>query len=177
VHEHVHSGHDKTTCRRTDMYTSDVKGQSAISFVMKRVLFRVFRNSYSSLTSSFKSLCSRMRFVVEVIIICGGLPDFRGDSCSGRVFSALVVSVFMSVVLRGAKTLRVNTAFGGSLISADIGTMSADFLSLYEVSALPRICCLGPQIPRGFVHYTTLSCPCTHLQDVLQLICACRKKR
>jgi hypothetical protein len=59
----------------------------------------------------FKSLWSRMRFVVEVITIGGGLPRFLGASSCGSVFSASAVSVSMPVVLRGVKKLRVNTAF------------------------------------------------------------------
>jgi hypothetical protein len=69
-----------------------------------------------------------MRFVVEVIIIGGGLPDFLGVSFSGRVFSVSVDSVSMSLVLRGAKKLRFNSAFGGSLSGADVGTDLVDFL-------------------------------------------------
>jgi hypothetical protein len=41
-----------------------------------------------------------MRFMVEVITIGGGLPDFLGAFCSRSVFSASVVSVSVSVVLR-----------------------------------------------------------------------------
>jgi hypothetical protein len=70
-----------------------------------------------------------MEFVVEVIIIGGGLPGFLG----GSVFSAPVVSLSMSVVLRGAKKLPVNTAFGGSLTAADVGTDLIDFLAVFEV--------------------------------------------
>jgi hypothetical protein len=40
-----------------------------------------------------------------VITIGGGLRGFLGASCSGSAFSASVVSVPMSVVLRGAKNL------------------------------------------------------------------------
>jgi hypothetical protein len=67
-----------------------------------------------------------MRFVVEVIIIDGGLPDFLGASCSGSVYSAPAVSVSMSVVLRDAKKLRLITAFGGSLTAAVVSLL--DFL-------------------------------------------------
>jgi hypothetical protein len=63
-----------------------------------------------------------MRFVVDVITICGGLPDFLGASCSASSFSTSVVSVSMSLVRRGTKNLRVNIAFGGSLTTVDIGT-------------------------------------------------------
>jgi hypothetical protein len=59
-----------------------------------------------------------MSFVVEIFPVGGGLPDFWGASCSGRMFSPAVVSVSMSVVLRGAKKLQVNTTFGGSLTAA-----------------------------------------------------------
>jgi hypothetical protein len=48
-----------------------------------------------------------MRFVVEVITAGHGLPDFFGSSCSGSVLSAPVVSVSMSVILRGVKKLQV----------------------------------------------------------------------
>jgi hypothetical protein len=54
-----------------------------------------------------------MGFVVEVIIIDGSLPGFLGASCSGSAFYTHVVSMSMSVVLRSAKKLLVNTAFGG----------------------------------------------------------------
>jgi hypothetical protein len=74
-----------------------------------------------------------MRFVVEVIAIGGGLSGFQGVSPSATVFSAPVVSVSMSVVLRGVKKLRVNTAFGGSLTAADVGTSLFDFLAVCEV--------------------------------------------
>jgi hypothetical protein len=67
-----------------------------------------------------------MRFVVEVFTIGGGLPDILGVPCSGSVLC-------MSVVLRGAKELRVNTAFGGCLTAADVGTGLVDFLALCEV--------------------------------------------
>jgi hypothetical protein len=46
-----------------------------------------------------------MRFVLEFITTGGSLPDFLGASCSSSAFSAPVVSVSMSVVLRGAKKL------------------------------------------------------------------------
>lgn len=38
----------------------------------------------------------------------------------------------MSVFLRGVKKLQVNTAFGGSLTAADVGTSLADFLALCD---------------------------------------------
>jgi hypothetical protein len=68
-----------------------------------------------------------MRFVIEVIIIGVGLPRFLQACCSGSIFSALIVSVSMSV---GAEKLRVNTAFGGSLTAADIGIGLVDFLAV-----------------------------------------------
>jgi hypothetical protein len=77
-----------------------------------------------------------MSVVVEVVTIGGGLHVF----CSGSKFSAPVVSVSMSVVLRGAKKLRVNIAFGGSLIAMDVGTGLFDFLPLSELSL--EICLL-----------------------------------
>jgi hypothetical protein len=75
-----------------------------------------------------------MRFVVEVITIGGGLPDFLGASFSGRVLCVSVDSVSMSLVLRGAKKLRVITAFVGSLPVADFGADIVDFLAVCEVS-------------------------------------------
>jgi hypothetical protein len=68
--------------------------------------------------------------VVEVTTVGGRLPDFLGVSCSGNVFTALVFSLSMSVVLRGAKELRVNTAFGGSFTTADGGSGLAYFLAV-----------------------------------------------
>jgi hypothetical protein len=68
-----------------------------------------------------------MRFVVEVISIGGGLPDFLGSACSSSLFSAQMVSVSMSVVLKSEKKLGVDTAFGGSLTAADLGTVLVDF--------------------------------------------------
>jgi hypothetical protein len=96
--------------------------------------FHLFRNSYSPLTCSFKSLWSRTRFPVEVIIIGGGQPDFLGASCSGSAFSAPGVSASMSVILRDAKKLRIKAAFGGSLAAADDGTGLVDYLAVCEVS-------------------------------------------
>jgi hypothetical protein len=81
-----------------------------------------------------------MRFVVEVSTTGGGLPSFLGASCPGRVFYAPVVSVSMSVVLRGAKKLRVDTAFRGSLTAPDVGTLLVDILLDCEVSL--EICIL-----------------------------------
>jgi hypothetical protein len=43
------------------------------------------------------------------------------------VFFAPVVSVSMSVDLRDVKKLRVNTAFGGRLTAADVGTGIATY--------------------------------------------------
>jgi hypothetical protein len=54
---------------------------------------------------------------------------------------APVVSVSMSVVLRRAKKLRVNTAFGGCLTAVGIGTDLVDFLAVSEV---PLEVCLLP---------------------------------
>jgi hypothetical protein len=51
----------------------------------------------------FKSFWSRLRFLIEVNTIDGPLLGFLEDSCSGRVFSASVVSVSMSVALKGAR--------------------------------------------------------------------------
>jgi hypothetical protein len=84
--------------------------------------FHVSGNLYSPLTCSFKSLWSRMWFVVEVITVGGGLLCFLGASCSGSAFCASVIPVSLSIVLRGAKNLRVNTAFGSSLTAADVWT-------------------------------------------------------
>jgi hypothetical protein len=71
-----------------------------------------------------------MRFVVEFITIGGGLPDFLGASFPGRVFSAPVVSVSMSLVLRGAKKLRVITVLVGSLPAADFGAHIVESLAV-----------------------------------------------
>jgi hypothetical protein len=75
-----------------------------------------------------------MKLVVEAITVGGGLPEFPGVSCCGSAFSVPVGSVSTSEVLRGAKNLRTNTAFGGSLTAEDIGTVLVDFLADYEVS-------------------------------------------
>jgi hypothetical protein len=83
-----------------------------------------------------------MRFVVEVITIGGGLPDFLGASFSGTVFSVSVDSVSMSLVLRGAKKLRVDIALVGSLQAANFGTDTVDFLNVCEVSLEMTLSCL-----------------------------------
>jgi hypothetical protein len=75
-----------------------------------------------------------MRFVVEIITIGGGLPDFLGASFSGRVLSVSVDSMSMSLVLRGAKKLRVITVLVCSLLVADFGADVMDFLAVCEVS-------------------------------------------
>jgi hypothetical protein len=71
-----------------------------------------------------------MSFVVEVINIGGGLPDFLGAFFSGIVFS---VSVGCEVVLRGTKKLRFITLLVGSLPAADFGADIVDFLAVCEV--------------------------------------------
>jgi hypothetical protein len=56
---------------------------------------------------------------------------------------APVVSVSMSAVLRDAKNFPVDTAFGGSLTVADVGTLLVNFLADCEVSlelCLLRFC-------------------------------------
>jgi hypothetical protein len=78
--------------------------------------------------------------VVEVITIGDGLSDFLGASCSDRVFHAPAVSVSMAVILRGAKKLRVYTAFEGSMKAANIGTVLVEFLADCEV--LSELCLL-----------------------------------
>jgi hypothetical protein len=55
------------------------------------------------------------------------------------VFSAPAVSVSTPGVLRGAKNLRVDTAFGGSLKAMDIGTVLVEFLADCEVSSELRL--------------------------------------
>jgi hypothetical protein len=123
----------------------------------------------------FKLLWSRMRFVVEDITNGGDLPDCLGDFCSGSAFSAPVISVFMSVVLRGAKKLWVNTAFEGSFDSCEccdwfsrlFGCLwgiigDTPLVSLY----LPEVIILGRSFHWGFVHYTIIACLCTQLKDI-----------
>jgi hypothetical protein len=68
-----------------------------------------------------------MKFVIEIIVIAGGLPDFLGAFSSSGIFSVPVVSMSMSLVLRGAKKLRVGTAFGDIFTAA---TTATDFSHL-----------------------------------------------
>jgi hypothetical protein len=143
---------------------------------MAQLPLHVFRNLYFPSTWSFKSLWSRMRFVAEVIAIGGGLPGFLGASCSGSAFSAPVVCMSMSVVLRGAKKLWANTTFWCSLTAVDAGTVLIYFLAICTV--LLEICLLrlftSWKLAWAIVSYeilsTTLSYLCTHFQDVLQSI-------
>jgi hypothetical protein len=67
------------------------------------------------------------------------------------VFSAPVVSVSMKVVLRSAKKLRVNTAFGSSLTAEDVGTGLVDFSAVCEVLLYIRLL-------RLFTSWKSLSC-------------------
>jgi hypothetical protein len=99
-----------------------------------------------------------MRFVVEVIIIDVGLPGFLGVSYSGSVFCASVVSLSMSVVLRGAKKLRVNTCFRGSFTAADVGTPLVDFFAVYVFWYVTS--CSPAEIRRRFGGMC-----CLHLHD------------
>jgi hypothetical protein len=82
-------------------------------FVILQVPYRVL-----SLDMDLKSLWSRMRFMVEVITVGGGLSDLLGGHWSGSAFSTPVVCVSMSVVLRGVKKVRVNPVFRGNLTAA-----------------------------------------------------------
>jgi hypothetical protein len=141
--------------------------------------FPVFRNSYCPLTWSFKSLWSWMSFVVVVIFIVVGLPAFMGASYTCNVLSALVVSVSMSLVRRGAKKLRVQHWFWWQLNRCRCWlTGLVDFLVVCEV-LLENSSCVsllpgsrpGPLIPLTFFHCTTSSCLWTLLQDCLHFIC------
>jgi hypothetical protein len=116
-------------------------------------------------------------FMIQIIIIGGGLPSFLGAYCSSSLFPATVVSVSMPVVLRGAKNLRVDTALGGRLTAADIGTGLVYFLAVWGVIR---------DMPLAFftswklsswdvgstkdVHCTILSYLCTHIKDGIQFI-------
>jgi hypothetical protein len=53
-----------------------------------------------------------------------------------------------SAVLRGANTLRVNTAFGGSFTAVDVGTGLVKFLAVCEVSLTP-----GSHHPEPMIFY------------------------
>jgi hypothetical protein len=53
--------------------------------------FRVFR-IVLSFDLLFKSLCSGISFVVEVIVIGGDLLDFLGASCSGSLLAHISIS-------------------------------------------------------------------------------------
>jgi hypothetical protein len=97
------------------------------------------------------------------------------------VFSAPVVSVSMSIVLRGAKKLRVNTAFGGSLTAADVGTDLVDFLAVCVVSLLPGSRRPGPLIPLRFCslyHFVLpVHSPSGRSSIHSMLPCICSKER
>jgi hypothetical protein len=84
------------------------------------------------------------------------------------VFSASLVSVSMSVVLRGAKKLQVNTDFGGSLTVVDVGTglvaflaLCEELLELYSCVSLFHGSCPGPLSPLRFcfLHHFVLPVP------------------
>jgi hypothetical protein len=119
-----------------------------------------------------------MRFVVEVITTVGGLPEFLGASFSGKVFSAPVVSVSMSLVLRGAKKLRLITALVGSLPAANFEVDIVDFLAVSEASLEICSCVFlligndhhGPLIPMRFWLLLPIVLQRSHLQDALQFI-------
>lgn len=93
-----------------------------------------------SLDVMFKVAPERNEVCGKVIIIAGGLPGFLGACFSDRVSSALIVSVSMTVVLRGVKNLRVNVAFEGSLTAAGVGTGLSHFLVVSSV--LLQVCIL-----------------------------------
>jgi hypothetical protein len=62
----------------------------------------------------FKSLWSRVSFMVEVIIIVGSLFRFLGAYCSDSVFSAPIDSRF--------EVVADNINFEDSLSAANVGT-------------------------------------------------------
>jgi hypothetical protein len=102
-----------------------------------------------------------------------------GVSCSGSVFSAPVVSVSMSVVLRGAKKFRVEYCFWRQLDNCGYRDWFIWFLgSLWGIIRdmllgslyFPEVIILDRLFHWGFVHCVTLSCLCTHLYNGLQFI-------
>jgi hypothetical protein len=118
-----------------------------------------------------------MSFVLEVVTIGGGLPVFLGASFSGRVLSVSVGSVSMSLVLRGAKNLRVITVLVGSLSAADFGTDVINFLAVCEVSL--EICLL-----RLFTSWKSSSWAADSNEVLVtapsvhsMLMCICRRER
>jgi hypothetical protein len=72
--------------------------------------------------------------VVEIITIGGGLSDFLGAFCSGRLFSVPGVSMSMSLFLMVAKKLRVGTVFGICLTAVDIKIDLVDTVVVSKVS-------------------------------------------
>jgi hypothetical protein len=127
-----------------------------------------------------------MTVVVEVMTVDGGLPGFLGASCSDSAFSTPVVSVSMSVVLRGAKKLQAGTAFGCSFTAADVGTELVDLLAACvryasSVSFGPRSCHPRPLIPLGFRPLYNFVLPVHSPQRRRSvhsvLPCPCRKER
>jgi hypothetical protein len=78
-----------------------------------------------------------------------------GVSCSGSAFAAPVVSVPMSLVLRGTKKLRVITVFVGNLTAADFGT----YIVSRRTHRKHRFCCQecvfnGPLPSKGCMRTT-----------------------
>jgi hypothetical protein len=92
------------------------------------------------LTCSFKSLWGSNEISGRSYHYSWRPTWFYGSPCSSSAFFTRVVSVSISLFLRCAKKLQVNTAFVGSLTATDIGTGLVDFLPICEVSL--EICLL-----------------------------------
>jgi hypothetical protein len=100
--------------------------------------FLVVQNSKCSMTTLFSCFCNRIRLVVGVRIIGGGLPVLPGTASSFELASVPEASVSMSAALRGAKTFRVTTSFGGMFKAGDVSFCTAAFFEVPVISSVAR---------------------------------------
>jgi hypothetical protein len=111
--------------------------KSAMLLVKTLVPFLVLRNSAFSLATTCSCFCNRIRLVVDVRIITGGLPVLLGTAFSFEFASLTEASVSMSAAVREAKKFRVTTSLegGGMFKAGDVLFRTAAFLEFPSVSS------------------------------------------
>jgi hypothetical protein len=93
----------------------------------------------ASFDLNFSCFCKRIRLVVDVRIIGGGLPVSPRTAFSFELASVPEASVSMSAALRGEKKFRVTNSFGWMYKAVDVLVCTVAFFELPVVSPVARL--------------------------------------